>query len=93
MISFKRHVAAPRRHRGAAGGAPGLLGAPRRPHPGARTGTNGVSTNGVTANLMFLTDFLGIPVNLLNLCGGFMSVDPICPQPNIHYYYCIITIH
>ena len=35
---------------------------------GLRKGTNTVSTNGVTANIMFFIwqrDFLGIPVNLL----------------------------
>ena len=37
----------------------------RRTHP-SRKGTNGVSTNGVTANLLFLTEELfGAPVNLL----------------------------
>ena len=59
-------------------------------------GTNGVSTNGVTANSMFFDrDFLGTPVNLLlssdkyqgvpfspqNFCSGPISVDPTCPQP------------
>ena len=50
-----------------------------------RKGTNGVCTNGVTATFMFLTDFLGTPVNLLlysQKCQG-VFVTPIC---QIHYF-------
>ena len=46
-----------------------------------RKGTNGVSTNGVTANFMFLTEGLfGYSVNLLvysQKCQG-VHVSPIC---------------
>ena len=39
----------------------------RRDDPGLRKGTNGVSTHGVSANLMFFDrDCLGTPVNLLS---------------------------
>ena len=61
---------------------------------GCRRGTHGLSTNGVTANLVFLTEGLfgysfqkcqGVPfsqsVEIHYFCSGPVSVDPICPQP------------
>ena len=49
---------------------------------GIRNGTNGVSTNGVTANFVFVLqrDLLGIPVNILLPSQEFQGVafSPIC---------------
>ena len=55
----------------------------------ARKGTNGVSTNGVAANLMFFDrDLLGTPVNLLSSqkCQG-APFSPIS-QSLKKYYFC-----
>ena len=62
-----------------------------------RNGTNWVSTNGVTADLVFFDGLFGCSreptfilcqgvsffqsVKTQYFCGGPMSVDPICPQP------------
>ena len=60
---------------------------PRRrtsPSPTVRRGTNGVSTSGVTANLLFFDrgTFCVLPLtNFYILCFPTFG-DPICPQPN-----------
>ena len=48
-------------------------------HVRPRRGTNGVSTNGVTANLIYL---LPRSVKIPYLRSGPIRVDPICPQAN-----------
>ena len=69
----------------------------------SRKGTNGISTNGVTANFIFfergtiwvlLLTYFYLPksaraylfphsVKIHYFCSGPISVDPICPQPNL----------
>ena len=58
---------------------------------GARKGTNGVSTNGVTANFMFLTGTFWVhPLTCVYLPKSARAY--ICPQSVSKYYFCSAPI-
>ena len=61
---------------------------------GTRKGTNGASSNEVTANCVFLDRGNLFPQSVKNhyFCSGPISVDPICPQPRYHgQAYCAVA--